>query len=247
MEVLNDIATCWRKAREDLRAPNHPSAELNGEKFVPDWKVSSNSTVLGSQSDQETWELYHASCLPRNQAALLQTSFTRLEEHAAHSLIQAGNFIRGLSLKCAGFRRNQLAAEHQSHDLRMKMLEASARVEDLECQRSVLEARVKELEEKMSLEISKAAELGQEKGFAAGHAAGKIAGAMEGRAEYINSQDFSDRLREARIQGARDFIKAPAFDTALEIRAADYLVQGFERCKAQLSTLNGFAPGFDAT
>ncbi|KAL2237581.1 UNVERIFIED_CONTAM: putative mitochondrial protein [Sesamum indicum] len=247
MEMLNDIATCWRKAREDLRTPNHPSAELKGEKFVPDWKVSSNSTVLGSQSGQETWELYHACYLPRDQVALLQTSFTRLEEHAAHSLIQAANFVRGLSLKCAGFRRNQLAAEYQSHDLRTKMLETSARVEDLECRRSVLEARVKELEEKMSLEISKATELGQEKRFAAGHAAGKIAGAMEDRAEYINSQDFSARLREARIQGARDFIKAPAFDTTLEIRAADYLVQGFERCKAQLSTLNGFAPGFNAT
>ncbi|KAL2243529.1 UNVERIFIED_CONTAM: hypothetical protein Sindi_0470900, partial [Sesamum indicum] len=138
----------------------------------------------------------------------------------------AANFVRGLSLKCSNFHRDQLAAEHQSHNLRTKLLDTSARIEDLECQRSVLEARIKELEEKMSAEIFKATELGQEKGFAAGHAAGKIA---------------------ARIQGARDFIKAPALDIAMEIMAADYLVQRFERCKAQLSTLNGFAPDFDAT
>ncbi|KAL2250255.1 UNVERIFIED_CONTAM: hypothetical protein Sindi_2499200 [Sesamum indicum] len=90
-------------------------------------------------------------------------------------------------------------------------------------------------------------ESGKEIGFAAGHAAGKIAGAIEGRAEYLNSDDFSTRIREARIQGTRDFIKAPAFGTALEIKAADYLMQGFHRCKAQVSTLNGFVPEFDAT
>ncbi|KAL2253639.1 UNVERIFIED_CONTAM: hypothetical protein Sindi_0158600 [Sesamum indicum] len=54
MEVLNDIISCWRKARKELRTPNHLSAELHGEKFIPDWRVSSNSTVLGSQSGQET-------------------------------------------------------------------------------------------------------------------------------------------------------------------------------------------------
>ncbi|KAL2240927.1 UNVERIFIED_CONTAM: hypothetical protein Sindi_0733900 [Sesamum indicum] len=206
MEMLNDIANCWRKAREDLRTPHHLTAELSGEKLIPDWKVSSSCTVLGSQSGQETWELYNASCLSRDQAALLQTSFTHLEEHAAHSLIQAANFVRGLPLKCVGFRRNQIITERRNRDLRAKVSEATARGEDLENQRGTLEARVKELEEKMSSKIAKATESGKEIGFAAGHAARKIAGAIE-----------------------------------------DYLMQGFDRCKAQVSTLNGFAPKFDAT
>ncbi|KAL2230456.1 UNVERIFIED_CONTAM: hypothetical protein Sindi_1640000, partial [Sesamum indicum] len=203
MEMLND----------DLRTPNHPIAELNGVKLIPDWKVSSSSTVLGSQSGQETWKLYNASCLSRDQAALLQTSFTRLEKHAAHSLIQVANFVRGLSLKCVGFRRNQIIIERRNADLRAEVQRASARGEDLENQRATLGARIKELEEKMSSEISKATSMGKEMGFAAGHVAGKIAGAIE----------------------------------ALEIKAADYLMQGFDRCKAQVSTLNGFTPGFNAT
>ncbi|KAL2252708.1 UNVERIFIED_CONTAM: hypothetical protein Sindi_0065500 [Sesamum indicum] len=241
MEMLSDVSECWRKAREDLRAPNHLAAARVEEKFVADWNVSPNSSILGSQSSQESWELYNATCLPCDQAVIIQSPFTRLEEHAAHSLIQAANFVCSLSLKCAGFRRNQLATERINNDMRIKIGEVTARAESLETQRVVLETRVKELEEKMVSEISKATELGREAGFTAGHSAGKV----EGRAEFLSSNDFANRIREARIQGARDFLKAPAFDTALEIRVADYLVQGFERCKAQVSTLQGYAPDFD--
>ncbi|KAL2252585.1 UNVERIFIED_CONTAM: hypothetical protein Sindi_0053200 [Sesamum indicum] len=248
MEMFNDISDCWRKAREDLRAPNHLMPPPVEERFIPNWNVSPNSTVLGSHSGQVSWELFNASCLPRDQAALIQSPFTRLEEHAAHSLIQASNLVRGLSLKCAGFRRNQLMAERSSGEMRLKVEEATARAENLEAQRAVLEARNKELEahnkeleEKMAVEVSKATELGREAGFSAGQVAGKV----EGRAEFLNSDEFSTRIREARLSGARDFIRAPSFDTALEIRAADYLVQGFDRCKAQVSTLKGFVPGFD--
>ncbi|KAL2226042.1 UNVERIFIED_CONTAM: hypothetical protein Sindi_1962900 [Sesamum indicum] len=230
LEMLSDISECWRKAREDLRAPNHPTAARVGEKFVPDWNVSPNSS-----------ELYNATCLPFDQAALIQSLFTHLEEHAAHSLIQTANFVRSLSLKCAGFRRNQLVSERANVDMRIKVGEVTARAESLETQRAVLESRVKELEEKMASEILKATELGREAGFTAGCSTGKV----EGREEFLNSDDFANRLREACIQGARDFLKAPAFDTALEIRAADYLVQGFERCKAQVSTLQGYVPDFD--
>ncbi|KAL2248227.1 UNVERIFIED_CONTAM: hypothetical protein Sindi_2675000 [Sesamum indicum] len=196
LEMLSDVSECWRKAREDLRAPNHLAAAQIGEKFVPYWNVSPNSSVLGSQSGQESWELYNATCLPYDQAA-------------------AANFVRSLSLKCAGFRRNQLASERINNDMRIK----SGR---LQLQRRT---RVKELEEKMASEVSKATELGKEADFTAGLSAGKV----EGREEFLSSNDFTNRIHEARIQGARNFLKAPAFDTALEIRAADYLVQGFER------------------
>ncbi|KAL2251613.1 UNVERIFIED_CONTAM: hypothetical protein Sindi_2283600 [Sesamum indicum] len=241
MEMLNDVSDCWRKAREDLRAPNHLMPPPVEEKFVPNWMVSPNSTVLGSHSGQVSWELYNAACLPRDQAALLQSPFTRLEEHAAHSLVQAANLVHGLSLKCAGFRRNQLVAERLNSDMRLKIREVTTRAENSEAQRAILEARIKELEEKIASEVSKANESGREAGFAAGHAAGKA----EGRAEFLSSDEFSARIREARLSGARDFIRAPSFDTALEIRAADYLVQGFDRCKAQVSTLKGFVPDFD--
>ncbi|KAL2235542.1 UNVERIFIED_CONTAM: hypothetical protein Sindi_1286400 [Sesamum indicum] len=90
-------------------------------------------------------------------------------------------------------------------------------------------------------------EAGKEEGFSAGHAAGKVAGAIEGRDNYLKSNDFSARIKEARIQDARDFMKAPTFESALEIKAADYLMQGFDRCKRQVTTLGGFAPGFDVS
>ncbi|KAL2249872.1 UNVERIFIED_CONTAM: hypothetical protein Sindi_2460900 [Sesamum indicum] len=231
MERFGEVTECWKKAREDLHSPHHQSAELHGETLVPDWKISSTSTVLNTLSRQDSWEFYNAICPPKDQATLLQTSFTRLEEHAAHSLVQAANFMHVLSLKCAGFRRNQLMAEHRN----------------LEARLACLEAKNKELEEKMNLEIAQAMQMGKESGFSAGHAVGKIAGAIEGREEFLRSEDFGVCIREARLQGARDFMKVPAFESALEIKAADYLMQGFERCKAQVTTLSGFVPNFDIT
>ncbi|KAL2243383.1 UNVERIFIED_CONTAM: hypothetical protein Sindi_0456300 [Sesamum indicum] len=198
MERFSEVVECWKKAREDLRSPHHLPAQLEGEKLIPDWRVSPNIRGLNTQSGQDSWEFYNASCLPRDQAALLQTSFIRLEEHASHSLIQAANFVRALSLRCAGFRRNQTVAERRSHDLLAKRVEFSSRAQNLETQLASLEARNKELEEKMDLEISQAMNAGKEIGFSAGHAVGKITGAIEGREDFLKSEDFAGRIREAR-------------------------------------------------
>ncbi|KAL2227916.1 UNVERIFIED_CONTAM: hypothetical protein Sindi_1771300 [Sesamum indicum] len=89
-------------------------------------------------------------------------------------------------------------------------------------------SRIK-LEEKLASKVAKAMDSRKEIRFFAGHAAGKIASAIE----------------QARIQGAHDFMRAPAFETALEIKAANHLMQGFDIGKHQVSTLNGFAPDFD--
>ncbi|KAK4421339.1 hypothetical protein Salat_2084400 [Sesamum alatum] len=42
-------------------------------------------------------------------------------------------------------------------------------------------------------------------------------------------------------QGAHDFLKSPAFKVATEIKATEFLDQGFERCKSQVLKLKGFA------
>ncbi|KAL0416176.1 UNVERIFIED_CONTAM: hypothetical protein Slati_3449500 [Sesamum latifolium] len=47
------------------------------------------------------------------------------------------------------------------------------------------------------------------------------------------------------MQGARDFLKAPAFKTAVENKATDLHIEGFEKCQAQVRKLGGFAEGFD--
>ncbi|KAL2230316.1 UNVERIFIED_CONTAM: hypothetical protein Sindi_1626000 [Sesamum indicum] len=140
-----------------------------------------------------------------------------------------------LSLKCSGLRQNQLAAERRSRDLRIQLSEITTREREWDKQRSSMEARIKELENHMASEVAKARDDGEKVGFDAGHAAGRIAG------------EFLNRVWETRLQAARDFLKAPAFESTLEIKAAEFLMRGFDRCKAQVSTLNGFASGFDTT
>ncbi|KAL2241124.1 UNVERIFIED_CONTAM: hypothetical protein Sindi_0753600 [Sesamum indicum] len=129
MIMLRSITECWRTARLDLRGPDHPTAQLEG---------------------QDSWELYDASCLPSNQAALLHTPFTRMEEHCAHSLIQTANFIRGLTLKCAGFRQNHLLADRTNRELRAQIAAFNSKEEEWLRSRSLMEARIKELETQMS-------------------------------------------------------------------------------------------------
>ncbi|KAL2249919.1 UNVERIFIED_CONTAM: hypothetical protein Sindi_2465600 [Sesamum indicum] len=222
MTMLRSITECWRTARLDLRGPDHPRAQL-----------------------EDSWELYDASCLPIDQAALLHTPFTRMEEHCAHSLVQTANFIRGLTLKCAGFRQNHLRADRANRELRAQISTFQSKEEEWLRSRSLMEARIKELETQMASEAEKATAIGEKRGFEAGHAAGKIAGAIEGHESFLKSEEFTQQIREARLSGVRDFLKTSTFDTAVEIKAADYLMQGFDRCKSQATFLHGFAPGFD--
>ncbi|KAL2241159.1 UNVERIFIED_CONTAM: hypothetical protein Sindi_0757100 [Sesamum indicum] len=245
MDVLRGLTDYWRTARSDFRGPDHPVAHMEGDKWIPDWQISPHSSVFRTRSGQDSWELYDASCLPLDQAALLQTSFTRMEEHCAHSLVQAANFVRGLSLKCAGFRHNQMAADRTIRDLRAQLATFFSKEEEWSRSRSTQEARIKELEAQVVSKASKAAADGEKRGFEAGHAAGKIVGVSEGCEIFLKSEEFTQQVRGIRLQGVRDFLKTPTFDSAVEIKAADYLLQGFDRCKSQISHLQGFAPNFD--
>ncbi|KAL0416821.1 UNVERIFIED_CONTAM: hypothetical protein Slati_3514000 [Sesamum latifolium] len=40
-------------------------------------------------------------------------------------------------------------------------------------------------------------------------------------------------------------MKSPVFRVAVEIKAATFVNDGFKKCKAQVSKLQGFADGFD--
>ncbi|KAL2232398.1 UNVERIFIED_CONTAM: hypothetical protein Sindi_1419800 [Sesamum indicum] len=170
-----------------------------------------------------------------------------MEEHCAHSLVQAANFVRGLTLKCAGFRQNHLIVDRANRELRTKLTEFSAKEEEWSRLRSSMEARIKELENQMASKVSKATAAGEKKGFEAGHAAGNNAGTIEGREAFLKSEEFAHQVREIRLNGAQDFLKAPTFDSAVEIKAVDYLMQGFDRCKSQATLLNGFASDFDVS
>ncbi|KAL2251821.1 UNVERIFIED_CONTAM: hypothetical protein Sindi_2304400 [Sesamum indicum] len=98
----------------------------------------------------------------------------------------------------------------------------------------------------MDSEVSKAAAAGEKRGFEGGHAAEKIAGAIEGCEAFLRSEEFAHQVREIRLKGVGDFLKATTFDSAVEIKAADYLMQGFDRCKSQVILLK-FASDFDVS
>ncbi|KAL0415845.1 UNVERIFIED_CONTAM: hypothetical protein Slati_3416400 [Sesamum latifolium] len=86
---------------------------------------------------------------------------------------------------------------------------------------------------------------GREEGFSAGEAAGMIVRQAQGREEFVRSEEYRASLASSRLQGARHFLKSSAFNVAVEIKAASFVNDGFEKCKAQVTKLHGFADGFD--
>ncbi|KAK4438187.1 hypothetical protein Salat_0152900 [Sesamum alatum] len=78
----------WKQAREDFKTSSSGVAEMDGEKMNPEWAISARSSVLCTLVGQDSFELYKACCLDRDQVLLAQTAHTRVEEHLAHVLMQ---------------------------------------------------------------------------------------------------------------------------------------------------------------
>ncbi|KAL2227629.1 UNVERIFIED_CONTAM: hypothetical protein Sindi_2121600 [Sesamum indicum] len=74
---------------------------------------------------------------------------------------------------------------------------------------------------------------------------GSEAGIEESRLTFLQSSEYKDALTQARLHGARDFMKTPAFNDAVETKAADFMIMGFEKCQSQIQKLNGYVEGFD--
>ncbi|KAL0378572.1 UNVERIFIED_CONTAM: hypothetical protein Sradi_3162700 [Sesamum radiatum] len=161
-------------------------------------------------------------------------------------------FGRALSLKCTRFHHRQLIVERKVCDLRKRLADSSAREQELEAHQASLEAKVKELEEQLARSTSEVAKVkedafaqGREEGFSADEAASKIVVMTQGREEFLLSAKYETSIATSRLQGARDFLKSSAFNVAIEIKAANFVNDGFEKCKSQITKLQGFANGFD--
>ncbi|KAL0447282.1 UNVERIFIED_CONTAM: hypothetical protein Slati_1856100 [Sesamum latifolium] len=179
LKLLKEITAWWKEAREELRSSDHEAVEAEGEKIVPDWNITNQSCVFLHGAGHDSWELYNNYCLPRDQATILTTPHTRLEENHAHVLMQAAAFNRALSLKCTGFRRRHIMADRKVRDLQRRLAEASGKGVELEAQKALLESRVKELEDQVARFASEVVQAkeeafrrGREEGFSAGEAAG---------------------------------------------------------------------------
>ncbi|KAL2246133.1 UNVERIFIED_CONTAM: hypothetical protein Sindi_2881500 [Sesamum indicum] len=80
----------WQRMRDE-RPSSARSAEMSGEKWVPDWKISKNNSVLRTFAGQDSWKVYKTTCLERDQVILAQTSLTSLEKYFAHNMTQLTN------------------------------------------------------------------------------------------------------------------------------------------------------------
>ncbi|KAK4426993.1 hypothetical protein Salat_1468100 [Sesamum alatum] len=108
---FKDLVACWKDSCEALKTSSNKVAEMEGEKLDPKWAISACSSVLRTHVDQDSFELYKACCLDRDQVLLAQTAHTWVEEHLAHVLMQASTFGHNLALKCSMFRNDKAMAE----------------------------------------------------------------------------------------------------------------------------------------
>ncbi|KAK4428258.1 hypothetical protein Salat_1125400 [Sesamum alatum] len=218
-----EMLTWWKQAREELRLPNSRTAEMEGDKLDPGWAISARSSVLRSLVGQDSWELYKACLLERDQAMA---------------------FSHDLSLKCSMFR-------HQRRIVESKVLEAQQEKAALD-DKGALEARIASLEsslqhatEATKKSVAEALEQGKNEGFSAGRVAGRTEGLIEGHDVFLQSDEYKKLVSEHRLQGAKDFLKPPAFKMAVEIQTACFLNEGFDKCISQVEHLKGFATEFN--
>ncbi|KAK4421683.1 hypothetical protein Salat_2118900 [Sesamum alatum] len=214
---------------------------MDGEKLNPDWAISARSSVLRTLVGQDSFELYKACCLDRDQILLAQTAHTRVEEHLAHVLmqvtfitfsyvplcfswiflllehLQASAFGHNLALKCSMFRNDKVDAEKKICELKQSLESAkAAEVAALEA-KAAADAQVAALGSQLSATIEEGKQqvpAALEQGRTDGFSAGRPVGRTEGVIE-------------------------------VDVQSAQFLNDGFDKCLAQVMHLQGFVEGFD--
>ncbi|KAL2249946.1 UNVERIFIED_CONTAM: hypothetical protein Sindi_2468300 [Sesamum indicum] len=244
---LAALEESWQKMRDE-RPASARRAEMSGEKWLPDWNISKNSSVLRTFAGQDSWEVYKAACLERDQVILAQTSLASLEEHFAHNIAQAMAFAHHITLQGSMWRHDKIQIEGKAVEMERKILELQTVVESLRAEKGELVSKLgiseRELEEtKRTAHTDRVAafESGREEGLAEG----RDRGMAEGKASFLQSQDFQGMMKEARLNGARDFLRSQTFRAAVENQATELMIEGFEKCQGQIQKLNGLAEGFD--
>ncbi|KAL2253134.1 UNVERIFIED_CONTAM: hypothetical protein Sindi_0108100 [Sesamum indicum] len=260
-QKLERLSACWEEMRADLKGdraqPAQPS-ELKRDRIVPRWNISAWSSILQSQPGEDSWELYEASILPRDQASMITNTPACLEEYAAHSLMQAGNFRRGLSIRCMNYRWNhternvrKLSAEIDKRDV--KDLKFADEILVLAERIKELEGRLEEADKAKEVAVAEAREVAvteaRKEGFDAGREVGLIEGHKQGlekgQAGRITVEEHHRILADSRMAVVRDFLKTDTFTTTVEINSADSYARGYQTCQGQIEKLGGFVESFD--
>ncbi|KAL2227555.1 UNVERIFIED_CONTAM: hypothetical protein Sindi_2114200 [Sesamum indicum] len=242
------LATCWEDSRAALRGNVPP----------PEWQDMSSSSLYG-EAGGDTFAVYNSFVSVRDQGALVTNSPIRLEEFAAHSMVQAMTFLRSLSLKCTHYRRSYIQTDQKVQDLRDQMAERDetepkqednllALGDEVQKLRVELDVAKKEREilrseQEVALAEAKkeAFDAGREVGLVEGHKRG----VEEGQAGRILVEEHQRALADSRMSAVRDFLKTDTFTTALEIKSADSFTKGYEICLSKVEKLGGFHESFD--
>ncbi|KAL2241617.1 UNVERIFIED_CONTAM: hypothetical protein Sindi_0802900 [Sesamum indicum] len=242
------LATCWEDSRASLRGNVPP----------PEWQDMSSSSLYG-EAGGDTFAVYNSFVSVRDQGALVPNNPIRLEEFAAHSLVQAMTFLRSLSLKCTHYRKSYIQTDQKVQDLRSQLAERDeterkqednllALGDEVQKLRAELDVAKKEKEilrseQEVALAEAKkeAFEAGREVGLIEGHKRGL----EEGQAGRILVEEHQRALADSRMSAVRDFLKTDTFTTALEIKSADSFAKGYETCLSQVEKLSGFHESFD--
>ncbi|KAK4426494.1 hypothetical protein Salat_1418000 [Sesamum alatum] len=142
-------------------------------------------------------------------------------------------FSHDLSLKCSMFCHQKSIAESKILELHKDVLEAQQKEKTTLDDKSALETQIAELKsslqqatEATKKSVAKALEQGKTEGFSAGRVVGRTEGINEGCEAFLHSDEYKKQVTEHRLQGAKDFLKAPAFKMAVEIQSARSLTKG---------------------
>ncbi|KAL2246279.1 UNVERIFIED_CONTAM: hypothetical protein Sindi_2896100 [Sesamum indicum] len=85
-------------------------AKMSGEKWVLDWNISKNSSVRRTFAGQDSWEVYKAACLKRDQAMA---------------------FAHHISLQGSMWRHDKILLEAKTMEMEQKILEQQTLIESL--------------------------------------------------------------------------------------------------------------------
>ncbi|KAL2249811.1 UNVERIFIED_CONTAM: hypothetical protein Sindi_2454800 [Sesamum indicum] len=150
--VVDELKFRWKEAQIELLSPSFQSVEMEEEKLIPDWHVSTQSSVLKTLTGHDSWKLFKSSFLPRDQALLTPLSHIRMEQNSAHSISQVEAFSHQLSLKCTHWCHEKLADDKLLEEKNSQLVTHEKENGELEVQKAQL-VQLRELNSKVAATV----------------------------------------------------------------------------------------------
>ncbi|KAK4416051.1 hypothetical protein Salat_2712500 [Sesamum alatum] len=259
------LSVCYKRlerARAEIKQALKLNTQLhpNEAPLVPDWQVSGNRSVFHSKPGETSFEMYKACLLPQYQIALAGIHHARLEMLGAHLHHQLAEVMHAMSLQCSYWRydRDDLQSWIQNieeaneslkaelSDSQTRYLGAEERVKSLEAEKARLERESSDSQRAIDALKSEIRNLKAEVDtLKARENKAFEAGVTRGKSDYVNSSEYLEALKQARLGGARAFMQSRSFEAAVVKRATTEGFVSFYKCLNQLKLLKALKDGFD--